>query len=140
MESTKLEVSEPRKRLGGRPKGSPNKPKTAGEIAHEMGYEPARAMVHIARDGAIVEPDGRLTPVTLEDRLTVLGKLAGFVHAKPQGDIHATVDHRHLHVDMTRIMMNPELAQAAETLALAMAEQDDAIDATFEALPAADEA
>lgn len=122
----------------GRGPGKKKAARTAVEIATAMGYEPIVAMIHVCQSGYILEPDGRQTPVETEERLKMLRELVPFTNSKAATEIHGSVEHRHS-VDMTRIMMDPALAQAAESLALAMAEQDP-IDAEFEVLSPVDEA
>lgn len=130
---------------GGRKPGTLNKrTRFAHEVAERMGVDPAGYLLHIiksdvvqlaARDPktgeAIMEADG-LTPklvwhaVTLADRIDAAKTLMRYMYpalqaveltGKDGGPMEAAV------LDVTEILANPELAKAAQTMALMMANQ-----------------
>lgn len=124
-------------RRGGKNRlGTKNKPKLPVDVAHKLGWDPIEWMIHIARNGTVLETDGRETVVDMAERLKMGREVTVYLRSKAPVEVHSEHEHLHAHVDVTHIMSNPALAQAAETLALAMAEQDNTFDAEFSELPA----
>jgi hypothetical protein len=121
-------------KMGGRQAGVKNKPKPFNglETARKLGFDPIEVMIQIVRHGSIVELDGRETPVEIDLRLQLLREVAPYIVSKTPTEIKGTVDHRHQVVDMTAIMMSPELSAAAQILALAIAEQERPEPLTFD--------
>jgi len=97
---------------------------SALETARREGFNAIEVGILIVRSGYITEPDGTQTAVDVRSRLKLLRELTGYIHSKAPQAITAKVEHKHQHVDMTAIMMNPELAAAAQTLALAIEDQE----------------
>jgi hypothetical protein len=107
----------------------PRKPKertvrSAIETARDMGFDAVKLMLDIIATGSIPEPDGTRTAVTLQDRIRLLREVSQYLIPRPTTMVSTAINHHHAHIDMTAIMMDPQLAEAAQTLALAMAQQD----------------
>ena len=116
----------------GRPRTKKKLP-SAVESALAMNFNPLEAMLHVAKHGAILEPDGTETSVPQPERLKILREVTVYTHSKAVQKVEGQVAHAHF--DVTHIMLDPALSAAAETLALAQIEQDrdsPAIDAEFE--------
>jgi hypothetical protein len=117
------------KRFGGRPRGAKNvRTATAREIAARLRIDPLEWLLLAARTGRLKNDDGSVTKISSSDRITAAKNALPFVHIKRsslsvQGRIES--DLRSQHMDMTRIMLDPILAEAAERLALAMAAEPD---------------
>ena len=75
------------------------------------------------RDGYITEADGSQTAIPAPTRIKILREIIAYVFSKSPTAVVGKIEHTH--VDLSRIMNNPQLADAAETLALAMSEQPD---------------
>jgi hypothetical protein len=105
----------------------PRKPKvkvlkSAVETAQAMGFDAIALMLEIIATGYMPEPDGRFSPVSLQDRIKLLREASQYLITRPPATVTATVDSRTAVVDLTSLMMNPEISRAAEILALAMVE------------------
>lgn len=126
-----------------RRKGVPNtkqrKAKLPSEIAAALGWEPISWMVNLVKTGAILEDDGRKTEVPLDERLKMAREVTVYIVSKAPAVVHGEIDHRHAHIDVTHLMMNPAAAEAAETLALAMLDSP-VQDAEFEDVSPPDKA
>jgi hypothetical protein len=109
-------------RVGGRKKGSPTKrTKLALEICEAMDFHPAAFLATIAMTGLMPNADGTTTPVTPDDRLRAATALAPFVMPKLQATQVTGRDDGPVAVaalDVTAILANPQLAAAAQELAL----------------------
>lgn len=121
----------------GRKPGVPLKSQMSGAAtAARMGFDVVEVMIKWVRDGVLMNGDGTETPVSLESRERILREVAPYIVSKAPTAVVAKHDHTHTHVDMTRIMLDPILAEAAERLALAMAAEPDrealVFDADFE--------
>ena len=110
-------------RVGGRKKGSPTKrTKLALEICQELDFHPAAFLATIAMTGLMPNPDGTTTAVTPDDRLRAATALAPFVMPRLQATQVTGKDDGPVQVertlDVSAILANPQLAAAAQELAL----------------------
>jgi hypothetical protein len=107
------------------------------ETARKMGIDPVALMLAIIRDGVMAQPDGTGLTVSLDERMRLLREVAPYVVSKAPTKVESRIDHTHL--DITRVMLDPTVADLADQLAEAMAEgtrqlpaASDVIDADFE--------
>jgi hypothetical protein len=129
---------------GGRKKGTQNKrTRFAHDVAENMGVDPVRFLLEIVHSDALqivvtdpitgkvmLNPDG--TPrrmwiaVTTQERLDASKTLIGYMYPKLQAMQITGQDGGPVEVaslDMTQILMDPELAKAAQQMALMLADQ-----------------
>lgn len=115
-------------RVGGRKRGSPTKrTKLALEICEAMDFHPAAFLATIAMTGLMPNADGTTTPVGTDDRLRAATALAPFVMPKLQATQVTGKDDGPIEtatLDVSAILANPELAKAAQEIALMMVEQE----------------
>lgn len=110
------------------------------KTARLMGIDPIALMLSIIRDGHITEMDGIKTTVSLDERMRLLREVAPYVVSKAPTKVESRVDHTHL--DITRVMLDPAVADLADQLAEAMADRtrqlpagsppDEVLEADFE--------
>ena len=126
-------------RVGGRKKGSPTKrTKLALEICQELDFHPAAFLATIAMTGLMPNPDGTTTAVTPDDRLRAATALAPFVMPRLQATQVTGKDDGPVAVamlDVTAILANPELAAAAQELALMVVDAESQADRLERGLP-----
>lgn len=112
-------------KTGGRKPGSLNRrTRQAIEICEALDFHPAAFLATIALTGQMPNPDGTTTPVAPEERTRAAIALAPFVMPKLQATSTqiSNPDGGPVEVlDWTSILANPEMAEAAEKLALAAA-------------------
>jgi hypothetical protein len=115
-------------RWGGRKKGSVSaRTKMAREIADAMRFDGVKLSIEIINTGVLKNADGTLTPVPIEERLKLLRDLQQYLQPKLSavemtGQNGGPVETASLNI--TQILADPQMAEAAQTLALLMAEQD----------------
>jgi hypothetical protein len=97
--------------------------RSAIEACKHLGFNPLEAAVRVYRDGFITEADGSQTTIPAPTRIKLLREIIAYVFSKSPMAVVGKIEHTH--VDLSRIMNNPQLADAAETLSLAMSEQPD---------------
>ena len=98
---------------------------TAFQICRTNKIDPLGALLRVYKTGVLTDPDGTEHKIDYRSRLKILLRVLEYCHPKLSGPISGAIDHRHVHLDLSRIMSNPDLALAAENLAIAMAEQPD---------------
>lgn len=110
---------------GRKPGGLSKRTRDSMRIAEDLGFHPVEFMIRCVQTGRLAEEDGSETALPLDERLKLLREVAHYICPKIHG-LQITgrdggpVQHAHAHLDVTRIMMDPALAQMAEDLALAM--------------------
>ena len=116
------------KRFGGRPRGAKNvRTATAREIAARLKCDPAQWLLNAGRLGYIKNPDGTTTKITAADRIQAMKNVLPFVHVKRTAlSVNGRIESetRSQHVDLTKIMENPMLAEYAERIVLALAQPE----------------
>jgi hypothetical protein len=121
------------KRFGGRPAGARNvRTATAREIAARLKIDPVSWLLQAARTGQLKNADGSTTTISATDRIQAMKNVLPFIHARRSSlhvSGHVESDVRVAKLDLVRIMMDPKLAEAAETLSIAMSEQETGIPA-----------
>jgi hypothetical protein len=98
--------------------------RSAVETARAMGFDAIGLMLEIVTTGFIPELDGRKSPVTVPDRIKLLREASLYLVPKQTTTVTATVESRSTVLDVTALLMDPKLAEAAQNLALAMVEQE----------------
>ncbi len=92
--------------------------------AIRMNFDPIAFAISIIKTGYILELDGSKTKVETPTRLKLLREIAPYVHSKAPVAIVGKIQHDHTHADLSKIMDDPQMAEWAENLAMAMAEQE----------------
>jgi hypothetical protein len=119
-------------RYGGRKKGTPNKRTLlARDIAEKLKFDPIEVAVQVVVHGLMptTQKDGSvvLVPVGVDERLKMLRDLTQYIQPKLTSVQVTGKDDGPVQVaslDVAQILMNPELADAAQKLALQMAQQE----------------
>lgn len=130
---------------GGRQKGTKNKrTKLAQDMAAELGADPVKFMLTLLASDSMqvseVDPDtGKVVldakgkpkktwvPVSLEMKLDAAKSVAAYVHPKLQATQVTGANDGPIELatlDLTGVMADPKLSEAAQQLAMMMAEQD----------------
>jgi hypothetical protein len=132
MAEEKVAIRRPGHRFA---KGHPHFPRkpqaktlrSAQATAESLGFDVIALMLEVITTGQMPEPGGRKSPVGLSDRLRLLREVVQYLIVKPVTTVNATIDSRVATLDVTTLLMNPELAEAAQTLAIAMVEMESPI-------------
>jgi hypothetical protein len=90
----------------------------------KLSLNPLLEMAKIFLTGVVIDPGGRRHEVDVRTRVKLLTRIAEHTHAKAPSVVAGEIDHRHMHADVTQLMRDPALADAAERIALAMLEQE----------------
>ena len=116
-------------RYGGRQKGPIKRSREAQEIVEKMGFCPVEFLATIAQRGVMVNPDGTETTVAADMRLDAAKAVAPYVRPKLSATQVTGRDGTPLAVvgfDMSKLMADPDMVEAAQLLALRMSESDGA--------------
>ena len=115
---------------GGRQKGSPIKrSQEAQAVAEKLGFHVVEFLVRAANEGIMLNPDGTQTKLDTSQRLDAGKAVAPYLTPKliaqqitgPDGGPVAVVG-----FDMSKLMSDPAMVEAAQLLALRMSESDGA--------------
>jgi hypothetical protein len=112
-------------KLGGRRKGSPLKRTAeAREVAAKLGFHPVEWLVRVAQDGYILNSDGTQMPVDAATRVDAVKAVSRYLLPTLQAVAHINPDSgpKAEDVDINRLLEDPEMVRAAQTLALGIAE------------------
>lgn len=112
-------------RVGGRKAGLPTKTKLAAEMCAKYKFHPLEWIVQAVKTGVAPAPDGKpgTQPVSMSDRTRLAETLLSFllprlsatqVTGANEGPIAVST------LDVTQLMQNPELAAAAQRVALGL--------------------
>lgn len=114
-------------RFGGRKAGLPTKKQMAADICAKVGLSPIEWMAMAIKTGFAPTPDGKTgtDKISLSDRCRMSETLASFCHARISatqitGKDDAPLSMNVSTLDVTKLMENPDLAQAAQRLALGL--------------------
>ncbi len=119
-------------RYGGRKKGSPAKRTAeAREIAERLGFHPIELLAHIALNGTIPNADGTETPVDTDKRLDAIKAAAPYLLPRLSAqtlsgpnDGPVEIMTPEAEAGLQAILADPDLARAAQDIALALAEEE----------------
>jgi hypothetical protein len=95
-------------------------------IAEDLGFHPVEFMIRLVQTGRLMEENGDEIKLPLDERLKILREVAHYICPKIHGLQVTGRDGgpiQHAHIDVTHIMMDPALAEMAESLALAMLDE-----------------
>jgi len=121
-------------KFGGRQPGSLNiKTPSARAIAQKLKVDPLEWLLRAVATGLVTNADGTKTPISAANRIAAATAAVPYLHSK-RSNVHVSgqidSDQQVRKLDMLKIIMTPELQIAAEALAFAALEQEDAIVAT----------
>jgi hypothetical protein len=114
-------------RFGGRKKGTVSqRTRLARDIAAAMKFDPIKVAIRVIEEGVLRNKDGSTSPVP-EERLKLLRDISQYIQpkltavqvtGKDDGPVNVVT------VDIAAILRDPAAAQAAQSLAMAMALAD----------------
>ncbi len=117
-------------RYGGRKKGSPvRRTAEAREIAEHLGFHPIELLAHIALKGTIPNADGTETPVDTDKRLDAIKAAAPYLLPRLSAQTLSGPNDGPVEIltpeaeaGLQAILADPDLAKAAQDLALKLAD------------------